>query len=83
MRKNMKPRPAATASRGQKRRRKIVETVISQLDQRFSIGTVKARDALHLTNQVTRKVLAHTILCAFDYILDREPLHHDGLVAIS
>ena len=83
MRKNMKPRSAATASRGQKKRRKIVETVISQLEQRFSIGTVKARDAWRLTNRVTRKVLAHTILCAFNDILDRKPLHHDGLVAIS
>ena len=83
IRKNMAPRPAATASRGQKRRRKIVETVISQLEQRFNIGTVKARDSWHLINRITRKVLAHTILCAFNYILDREPLHHDGLVAIS
>ncbi len=79
----MTPRPAATASKGQKRRRKIVETVISQLEQRFNIGTVKARDSWHLTNRITRKVLAHTVLCAFNYILDREPLHHDGLVAIS
>ena len=83
IRKNMAPRPAATASKGQKRRRKIVETVISQLEQRFNIGTVKARDSWHLTNRITRKVLAHTVLCAFNYILDREPLHHDGLVAIS
>lgn len=82
-RKNMAPRPAADASSAQRARRKIVETVISQLNERFHIGRVRARDAWHLTSRIARKVLAHTILCTINYTLGREPLHHDGLVAIS
>lgn len=83
MRKNMKPRPAATSTKGQRKRRKVVETVISQLQTRFNIGTIKARDTWHLTSRVARKVLAHTMLCLINDLLSREPLHHDGLISIS
>lgn len=40
--------------------RKIVETVISQLTERYGMNTTKARDAWHLTGRVNRKLLAHT-----------------------
>ena len=54
-RKNMAPRPAADISAPQRKRRKVVETVISQLNERFHIGKVRARDAWHLTSRIARK----------------------------
>lgn len=43
------------------RHRQLIETVFSQLTQRFSIKQVRARDMWHLSNRIIRKVLAHTI----------------------
>ena len=37
------------------------EADYSQLEQQFGLATTRARDAWHLTNRVTRKVLAHTV----------------------
>lgn len=41
--------------------RKRIETVIGQLEQRFGLAKTRARDTWHLTHQVTRKLLAHTV----------------------
>ena len=41
--------------------RRLIETVIGQLSERFKIQTVKARDVWHLTNRINRKLLAHTL----------------------
>lgn len=41
--------------------RRLVETVIGQLSNRFHLQTVKARDLWHLTNRINRKLLAHTM----------------------
>ena len=41
--------------------RRLVETVIGQLTERFHIEKVRARKLWYLTNRVARKVLAHTI----------------------
>ena len=43
------------------RQRRIVETVIGQLQDRFNIASSKARDLWHLTNRINRKLLAYTI----------------------
>lgn len=43
--------------------RRLVETVIGQLTERFNIEKVRARKMWQLTNRITRKVLSHTI-CA-------------------
>lgn len=43
--------------------RRLVETVIGQLTERFNIEKVRARKMWYLTNRITRKVLSHTI-CA-------------------
>jgi hypothetical protein len=63
-----------------RRVRKRVETVISQLEQRLGLATTRARDAWHLTNQVTRKLLAHTVGVWLNIQQGREPLQLDGLV---
>ena len=41
--------------------RRLVETVIGQLAQQFNIEKIRARNLWHLTNRITRKVLAHTV----------------------
>ncbi|HMQ14103.1 MAG TPA: IS982 family transposase [Candidatus Competibacter phosphatis] len=60
--------------------RKRIETVISQLEQRFHLAKTRARDVWHLTNQVTRKLLAHIMKVWLNLRLDREPLDLDGLL---
>ena len=41
--------------------RRLIETVIGQLVERFHWQKVRARDLWHLTNRINRKLLAHTI----------------------
>lgn len=61
--------------------RKRVETVISQFELRFGLAKTRARDTWHLTNQVTRKLLAHTMGIWLNLRQGREPLDLDGLMA--
>jgi hypothetical protein len=61
LRKNMKDtRPKALVKHFVTIRR-LVETVIGQLTERFHIEKVRARDTWHLTNRFMRKLLAHTV----------------------
>lgn len=41
--------------------RRLVETIIGQLTERFNIETVRARDLWHLTSRINRKLLSHTV----------------------
>lgn len=41
--------------------RRLIETVIGQLTERFYIEKVRARKLWYLTNRIARKILAHTI----------------------
>ena len=41
--------------------RRLIETVIGQLVERFHFAKVKARDLWHLTSRIHRKLLAHTV----------------------
>jgi hypothetical protein len=79
--KNMKERRPRWWLKLLRRLRKRVETVISQLEQRFGLAKTRARDVWHLTNQVTRKLLAHTFGIWLNLHQGREPLELDGLVA--
>ncbi len=63
-----------------RRLRKRIETVIGQLEQQFGLAKTRARDAWHLTNQVTRKILAHTLGVWLNIQQGREPLELDSLV---
>ena len=81
LRKNMTERRPRWWLRLLRRFRKRVETVISQLEQRFGLAKTRARDVWHLTNQVTRKLLAHTLGVWLNLHQGREPLELDGLVA--
>jgi hypothetical protein len=60
--------------------RRLVETVIGQLTDRFNIEKVRARDLWHLTNRFVRKLLAHTVAVFLNYCLHRDPLQFEGLV---
>ena len=47
--------------------RRLIETVIGQLTERFNIEKVRARDLWHLTVRIGRKLLAHTVNCSLNY----------------
>lgn len=81
MRKNMiEPRSAARlAELG--RVRKMVETVIGQLAERFQIERVHARDRWHLTSRVARKILAHTVAVFFCRQAGDQSLRFERLIA--
>jgi len=60
-RKNMtetQPRPLLRACG---RWRKIVETVGSQLTERFAVTRIRVRDLWHYQHRLIRKILAHTV----------------------
>lgn len=61
------------------RMRRLIETVIGQLVERFRIEKVWARDRWHLTSRLNRKLLAHT-LCRWLNRHSAEPLQFDQLV---
>lgn len=63
-----------------KRLRRLIETVIGQLVERFSIEKVWARDPWHLTSRINRKLLAHTV-CRWLNRLSSNPLQFEQLVA--
>ena len=53
--------PTPQRSRLLNRARRQIETIASQLVERFHLKRVWARDAWHLTNRIVRKVLSHTL----------------------
>ena len=61
--------------------RRIIETVIGQLAERFHIEKVRARDRWHQTSRLARKLLSHTMAAFVNVLYGREPLEFDGLVA--
>ena len=63
-----------------KRLRRLIETVIGQLVERFSIEKVWARDQWHLTSRINRKLLAHTV-CRWLNRFSPNPLQFEQLVA--
>lgn len=80
LRKNMKDtRPKALVKHFITIRR-LVETVISQLTERFHIEKVRARDIWHLTNRFRRKLLAHTVGVFLNKLLGNSSLHFAKLI---
>jgi hypothetical protein len=60
--------------------RKRVETVGSQLCDRFGLHRLRVRDLRHLCHRLTRKVLAHTMAVWFNMQQGNEPLDFEALV---
>ena len=63
-------------------RRRLIETVIGQLSERFHIEKVRARDTWHLANRFIRKLLAHTMGCFLGKLFGNPPLLFEALVEI-
>lgn len=62
--------------------RRRIETVIGQLTERFHIQKVRARDWWHLSNRLSRKILAHIVCSFINCHLCRPATQFDGLVKI-
>lgn len=60
--------------------RKKVETVGSQLCDRFGLHRLRVRDLWHLCHRLGRKVLSHTVAIWFNLQKGSEPLDFDSLV---
>ena len=65
VRSNMKETRSEKFVQWLKSTRRLVETVIGQLTDRFHIEKVRTRKLWYLTNRIARKVLAHTIMCVY------------------
>ena len=60
--------------------RRRIETVASQLVERYRIKRVWARDLWHLTSQFLRKVLSHTVAVLLCQRAGLSPLRFSELV---
>lgn len=60
--------------------RRLIETVIGQLNERFNYSEVWARDFWHLLSRLARKTLAHTIGIFLNKELGRPTTKFDGLL---
>lgn len=64
--------------------RRIVETVIGQLVERFSIQSIRSKDLWHLSAKVGRKILAHTMAFFINITQNPlEPLKFNDLIALG
>jgi len=62
--------------------RRMVETVIGQLDERFSLGIVWAKDGWHLMMRIARKLLTHTVGAFLNKQLGRSTIKFDELITV-
>lgn len=60
--------------------RRMIETVIGQLTERFHIEKVRARDLWHLTNRIGRKLLSHSVAHIIARIQGIPGLRLDNLI---
>mgnify|MGYP002084285382 FL=1 len=61
--------------------RRLVETVIGQLTERFNIEKVRAHKIWYFTNRIARKILAHTVCVFVNKQLGNPPLQFDSLIS--
>ena len=80
LRDNMKDDRPKVVVKALNNTRRIVETVIGQLSERFKIEKVRARDLWHLTVRAGRKVLAHTVDCYLNHMAGNPILQFDKLL---
>jgi hypothetical protein len=60
--------------------RRLIETVIGQLSERFHIVKIRARDLWHQASRFWRKLLAHTVCVKLTMGLGNEPLQFESLI---
>jgi hypothetical protein len=80
VRANMKETRSEKFIKWLKSTRRLVETVIGQLTERFNIERVRARKLWYLTNRIIRKVLAHTICIFINKQNGNPPLQFELLI---
>lgn len=80
LRENMEETRPKTFLGWMKSTRRLIETVIGQLSERFQIEKVRARDMWHQASRFWRKVLAHTICVQISLCLGHEPLQFEHLI---
>lgn len=81
VRNNMKETRSAATIKWLISTRRLVETVIGQLTERFNIEKVRARKLWYLTNRIARKVLSHTICAFINKQCGNPPLQFDLLIS--
>jgi len=60
--------------------RRLIETVIGQLTERFRINAIRVKDFLHLQARVARKLLAHALASQLAKSLGLRPTQLDALI---
>jgi len=75
------PRPKTAVDQLIKVRR-LIETVIGQLTERFHIEKVRAKDTWHLTNRFIRKLLVYTVGVFLNNRQGNQPLRFEALVEV-
>jgi hypothetical protein len=62
--------------------RKVVETVGSQLTERFAVARIRVHGLWHFQHRLIRKVLAHTVGVFLNLQMRRQPLDLDGILTV-
>lgn len=60
--------------------RRLVETVIGQLTERFNIEKIRTRKLWYLTNRIARKILSHTVCVFINKSNENPPLQFELLI---
>jgi len=81
LRDNMKDTRSKKLLNWMKNTRRLIETVIGQLTERFHIERVRARDLWHEASRFWRKLLAHTVCLKINIELGNKPLQFEKLIA--
>lgn len=76
---NMQDDRGKDANRWLMSTRRLVETVIGQLSERFHNQKVRAKDLWHLTSRIARKILAHTLAIWINVKQGNKPLQFECL----
>lgn len=80
LRDNMKKERPLCFLKWIKGTRRLIETVIGQLAERFHIEKVRARDLWHQASRFWRKLLAHTVCIKINLIMGNKPLQFEKLI---
>ena len=62
--------------------RRLIETVIGQLTERFKINDIKVKDFWHLKARIARKLLAHALASILAKSLGLRPTQLDALITL-
>jgi len=81
LRSNMKESRPKVYLKAMLKKRRLIETVIGQLADRFNIEKVRARRQISLIARFSRKILAHTVGILMNKMAGKPSLQFENLVA--